>query len=215
MELEEYRKFSNNYTAKVSAGAELWGIPATAVKRLKDGNTDWNAAQKLADDDATRTPITTEKAKRLREADMENIRWMTNTYIKPNALGTITPEDYLDLGVNQGGGGHSPEPAPVSYPMFTASSKNPGELILRVRDSETKKQAKPEHVDALYMRYLITDKDAADPDELVTVEIVNRCFFKKRFKPQDRGKKIHIIAHWLNHRREAGPDCEIYVAIIT
>jgi hypothetical protein len=74
---EAYRKFSNNYSAKIDANKQRWGIPSAATKRVTDGNADWNAAQKLADDDATRTPLTTEKAKRLKEADTENIRWMT------------------------------------------------------------------------------------------------------------------------------------------
>jgi hypothetical protein len=211
----EYRKFSNNYSAKVNANKLRWSIPNDAAKKLVDGNAEWNTAQDLADADATRTKITLEKAKRLREADTENIRWMTNTYIKPNVYGTITPEDFVDLGVNPGGGGHSPEPAPASRPIFSSTSENPGELIFHVRDSKTNKQAKPEHADAMLMRCLITDKDVVDPAELTEVEIINHCFFKKRFKPQDRGKKIHIIACWINRKRQPGPDSEVYTAIIT
>jgi hypothetical protein len=180
-----------------------------------DGNAEWNTAQDWAAADATRTKITLEKAKRLREADEENIRWMTNTYIKPNPYGAITPEDFADLGVNPGGGGHSPIPSPTSRPIFSSTSENPGELIFHVRDSKTNKQAKPEHAVAMVMRYLITDKDVVDPDELTESEIINHCFFKKRFKPRDRGKKIHIIGHWINRKRQPGPDSEMYVFVIS
>jgi hypothetical protein len=119
------------------------------------------------------------------------------------------------LGVNPGGGGHSPEPAPDSRPIFSSESKNPGELIFHVRDSKTNKQAKPEHADAMLMRYLISDKPVTDPEELINVEVVNHCFFKKRFKASDRGKTISIIACWINRKRQPGPDSEIYAAIIT
>jgi hypothetical protein len=84
-----------------------------------------------------------------------------------------------------------------------------------VRDSKTNKQAKPEHAHTMLMKYLITDKDVVDPAELTETEIINHCFFRKRFKPQDRGKKIYIIAHWLNRKSQPGPDSEMYVFVIS
>jgi hypothetical protein len=53
-----------------------------------------------------------------------------------------------------------------------------------------------------------------DPEELVNVEVVNHCFFKKRFKASDRGKKISIIACLINRKREPCPDSEMYVTIV-
>jgi hypothetical protein len=114
--LANYRLFSDHFVELVTQKAVAWGIPDAAKAKLIDGHTAWVTAQAVADNPDTRTSLAVEKARRLREEDMANIRWMVNTFINRNTTGAFTVEDRLDLGLHIKDATHTHQPVPTSRP---------------------------------------------------------------------------------------------------
>ncbi|MDR1072804.1 MAG: hypothetical protein LBL45_03920 [Treponema sp.] len=105
-------------------------------------------------------------------------------------------------------------PPPDSHPVITVESRNPFELILRIRDSESGKRAKPEHVAGAVLFWRVSETPIADPKALTSSALVTRASYVMRFPASERGKIVYMAGRWQNGIGEQGPPGEVTSAVI-
>ncbi|MDR1963428.1 MAG: hypothetical protein LBQ50_06590 [Planctomycetaceae bacterium] len=109
----------------------------------------------------------------------------------------------------------SPRPAPNTHPVITTESKNPYELILHIRDSESTRRKKPDNAIGAVVYFKISDTPITDPSELTNSVLVTRSPYKLTFPPSERGKIVYMAARWENAKGEKGPWGEIISEVIS
>ncbi|MDR2150417.1 MAG: hypothetical protein LBO67_06310, partial [Spirochaetaceae bacterium] len=189
--IAEYRRFSDHFVEVVSQKATVWGIPAAAVERLTTGHTAWTTVQDEADNRETRTPLVVEKASRLRGEDKANIRWMVNTYIKPNALGTITPEDMRDLGVHIRDTTITHHPAPTSRPETTVSPSGRFQHTVTAINPATNKRDKPADVHGICYAWQLGGEPPVKSEDLPKSRFSQKTREIFAWDSSDQGKTVY------------------------
>jgi len=212
--LADYRLFSDHFVELVSQQSAAWGIPDTAKTKLAGGHTEWVAAQAEADNPDTRTSLAVEKARRLRGEDTANIRWMVNTYINPNATGTITVEDRLDLGLHVKDTTPSHHPAPTSRPDTDVEPSGKFQHTVTALDSATSKKEKP--ADAYGVRYAwqLGGTAPTAPGDLPKSKFSRKTSEKFIWDPSDQGKPVYYAAAYENSKGDLGPWSAIVSTIV-
>jgi hypothetical protein len=212
--LADYRLFSDHFVDLISQKAAAWGIPDTTKTKLTGGHTAWTAAQTEADNPDTRTSLAVEKARRLRGEDTANIRWMVNTYINPNALGTITTEDRLDLGLHVKDATPTHHPAPTSRPDTDVEPSGKYQHTVIALDSATNKKEKP--ADAYGVRYAwqLGGTAPATPADLPKSKFSRKTSEKFSWDPSDQGKPVHYATAYENSKGDQGPWSGIVSTIV-
>jgi hypothetical protein len=210
-----YRLFSDHFVDLVLLKAALWGITDVAKTKLTDGHAAWTAAQNNADNPDSRTSIAVEKASRLHKEDVANIRWTVRTYINPNALGTVTVEDRLDLGLHVKNTSPTRRPAPKNRPNIDVEPSGKFQHKVTILDSSTNKKAKL--TDAYGVRYAWRlGGDAPDsPTDLPKSKFNHRTLEKFNWDPGDQGKRVHFAAAYENSRGDQGPWSVIVSSVVS
>jgi hypothetical protein len=214
--LANYRLFSDHFVDLVSQKAATWGIPDTAKTKLTGGHTTWTQAQAEADNPDTRTSLAIEKARRLRGEDTVNVRWIVNTYINPNALDTITPEDRLDLGLHIKDTTPSRHPAPSSRPDTDVEPSGKFQHTVTALDLVTSKKEKPADAYGVHYAWQLGGEAPTAPGDLSKSRFSRKTSEKFLWDPSDQGKPIHYATCYENSKGDQGAlecDCQYDCAI--
>jgi hypothetical protein len=223
--IAEYCQFGDRFVAKLVLMAANWGIPALIITALQGGHTDYITAQNEASNPDTRTPVTVERAKRLRSADVANIRMIVNTYINPNPTGLIQPEDRIDLGLRLKDTTSSPVPTPTV--QVEADLAFPGiHLIelMKIRPvTGTGTESRSDYGTRIYYGILgeaiATDKFRLAQAPQAGDDLPHSVFTRKNkyrfdFPEADRGKTVYFCIRCENSKGGMGPWGPILSAII-
>lgn len=214
IKIAEYRRFSDHFVEVVSQKASLWGIPDTAKAKLTDGHAEWTQAQDEANNPETRTSITIEKAQRLRKEDTAHIRWMVNTYINPNALGTIMTEDRVDLELRVFGKTPIRRPAPVSRPDAEVVPSGKFRHTVTALNSATAKKEKPSDAYGVRFAWQVGGAPPASPADLPKSKFSRKPQTDFSWEPNDQGKPVHYAVCYENPRGTPGPWSAVVSTIV-
>jgi hypothetical protein len=221
--IEEYRPWADNYVSGVTANATAWNIGDTDKTRLTSGHTAYNTAQNAALAPDTRTPIAIEEAKRLRKIDEDNIRYIKNAYIDPGLrIGTVTPAQYLGLGLNLPDSTATPSAIPTTWPVSHYDLNTPRQVGVTAEDSVSRRKALPEGARWIEHAWLVFKPGETVPDP--PPNIITFDQFETWTKPSEpcilrftedlrRGAIAHT-SRWVNTRSEPGPWAPIEVVTI-
>lgn len=203
--LAGYRLFSDHFVDLISQKGGAWGVPDAGKAQLTAGHAAWHAAQDEADNPDTRTSIAVEKARRLRGEDIVNIRWIVNTFIKPNAAGTVTAEDRLDLGLHPKDGVPTHHGPPVSRPDTDVEPSGKYQHTVTALDSATNRKEKP--ADAYGVRYVwqLGGEPPASPSDLPKSKFSRKTCERFLWDPSDQGKPVYYATVYENAKGDIGP----------
>jgi hypothetical protein len=212
--LAKYKRFAGHFAELVAKKAVLWGVTDPAKEKLTSGNAAWTAAQDEADNPETRTHIAVEKAHRLRKENTANIRWIVNTYINPNALGTITTEDRVDLGLHIRDTTPTSHQPPKSRPDLDVEPSAKFEHKVTALNPATNKRAKP--ADAYGVRYAwsLGGTAPASPEDLPKSKFSRKTQEIFSWDPSDQGKAVYYAAAYENSKGERGEWSAITSAVV-
>jgi hypothetical protein len=209
-----YWGFSNHFVEVISKRASEWGITIEAKTQLVDDHKLWVEAQNDAENPNTRTSISIEKAHRLRVVDTKNIRWIVNTFINPNVLGTITQEDRLDLGLSPKDGTITHHPAPTSRPITEVKPSGMYELMVTANNSATGKKTKPADAHGVRYAWQLGGEPPANPEELPKSLFSKKTSKKFAWEPNNQGTAIHYATAYENDKGDVGKWSAIISTII-
>jgi hypothetical protein len=98
--------------------------------------------------------------------------------------------------------------------VIGVESRNPFELILHIRDSQSGKRARPEFTNGAVLFWSVSDTPITNQEELNTSELVTRTPHIMSFSPTERGKMVYMAGRWQTGGGKKGPWSDIVSAVI-
>lgn len=212
--LADYRRFSDHFVEIVSQKGAAWGIPDTAKAKLTGGHAEWIKSQNEADNPETRTAITVEKARRLRKEDTANIRWIVNTYINPNASGTITVEDRLDMELHIKDATPSRHAPPTSRPDTEVVPSGKFRHTVNALNSATAKKEKPNDAYGVRFAWQLGGTAPESPAELPKSKFSRKLQADFSWDPSVQSQPVHYATCYENAKGQQGPWSAIVSTIV-
>jgi hypothetical protein len=202
----EFLTFARQFAAASEKHAELLGIPAAMVTRLKTGLTAYEAAY-AACENPNAGKIDREDRKEKREALSADIRKTKNAYIDADPLGVVTDEIRLDFGLPLSDSSKTPVPPPSQPVNF--SLERGGYLQVVVRHP-----ARPPRYNGAVAFYTLGGPEPVGHDALTSSKLLTKPVETLTFKDTDAGKTLHICLRWENEKGELGPPPPVQTIVI-
>jgi hypothetical protein len=202
--------WSANFTAKVSAKAKDWEIPADEVAALQVADASYASLQKEVDSPA-RTAISVAEKNKARKVLEAKIRRLAGFRLK-NPV--ITDAERISLGLHVRDTKPSAIPAPASRPELDVDVLDVRRLQIVFYDMGSVSKAKPYGVSGAVVAYAVLDAPPANSDALTRIVVATRTPHVLEFTEQERGKSVYLAICWLNRRGQRGPWSAIKSAIV-
>lgn len=204
--------WTQNYRDTVTATPAAFGLVSADVTAITNSANAFLASYDLANDPATRTPVSINAM----NADKFSWKQLARTYSAQIRLNPgVTDANKLALGLNLPNFTPSPIPAPISWPILSFVSASALTHVLTSKDSSMPAgKFKPFGAQQLQL----VGKPATTPtglaDDLPTVSFETKTPMQIVWDPGDLGKQVRYYGRWVTRKGLVGPwgpalDCVI------
>lgn len=204
--------WTENYRAVVTATPAAYGLNPPDVTAIQNSADDFLAKYTLANNPATRTPVT------VSEKNAARFAWkqLARTYSAQIRLNPgVSDSDKVSLGLNLPNFSPAPIPAPVSWPILTLIQGGPLVHQFSWKDSLTPTgKFKPTGVIQCQLVGRAAPTAGGSPDELPPLPAQTKAPFQLQWAPADSGKIATYYARWVTRRGLVGPWGPMVSAVI-
>ena len=202
---------NNVYTMSVK-NATQWLIPAQHIATLEAPRIRWNAAITAYNDPAKRTSAVTQEKNDAKKAYIAVLRPFIQGQLMHNDRVSDANRRNLDLPV------YDRKPTRPLPPATRTEMEVKFSQIMRhtlqVRDSESKRAAKPAHVIGFELWRRIGGDTMPKYDEMQFVEMVIHSPHTLNYTSDERSRTIWYASRWVNTRGEKWPWSALVSAIV-
>jgi hypothetical protein len=209
---DEFDNLQNVVYTTSTTNATRWLIPSSVLSALTVKRNRWTAALTAFRNRPTRTPAVTLEKNDAKKDYNSTLRDFIQGQLIRNTM--VTDADLRAMGLPI----HDRIPTPVGPPKTRTETEitfpQIMEHFLRVRDSESKRAAKPPHVIGFQVYRLIGGKAEPAYEDMQFVGMATRSPYTVTYASEQRGQLVFYATRWVNTRGETGPWSEIVSAII-
>jgi len=191
-------------------GSPSWThIPPAAVEELEAAFEDWrdNYLPTLVPHSRVQTVAKNEARKRAEAV----IRPFVQRYLM---WSPVTDPDRAAMSLHIKDKILTQQKAPETVPEIGADTSVIRRLRFRLRDSGSRRWAKPDHVETIEFKWAILDERPGHISELVNTETASANPIDLFFEDDQRGKQVYYAARWSNGKSQEGPWSDIESAFI-
>lgn len=209
---EDFQAWQLNFATNLSPLAARLGIPTEKLTELQDLQGEWADGFHLANQPATRTPLTIVQKNHARDNYEGFLRQLVRQHIANNE--ETTDDDRVTLGVPIPKTTRTPAPVPATYPDFTVDTSLLRQLTIHFHEHDKKTSAKPAGVHGAEILYGLLEAPPATLGELTRSGFDTHSPFTLSFDENERGRHVYFCLRWENTRGQKGPWSPIVSAII-
>jgi hypothetical protein len=210
--LTTFHSWQSILITHIEEKADRLGIPPEKLARLLALQESWERAYELAENRATRTPITVKNRQELTTVFTEELRTVVRTHITYNPVLTDQERGAMGLPVHKI---RCTSPVHItSRPHIARVIHALQQHVLVVRDSELKTRGKPPHVSGFEIWHKVGDPAPQAETDWRFVRQATRSPYRVNYHKEDAGQRAYYRVRWMNTRNEPGPWSETVNAII-
>jgi hypothetical protein len=139
-------------------------------------------------------------------------RQYVNEFLKYNPR--IHDEDRVRIGLPVYDRKPTPVGTPETMPLVVVKILAPGVLEFNVKDSKSRRKAKPAGIHGFEVRWAILDAPPLNWEQLAYSSFATHTPLRLSFSGNERGKTLYFALRWENTRGVKGPWTEIMNTII-
>jgi hypothetical protein len=207
----EFDTLQNNVYTTSARNAAQWLIPSVVIAGLDAPRARWNAAITLYNSPKTRTSAVTQEKNDAKKAYTAVLRTFIQGQLRHNDR--VSDGDLRSMGLSV----YDYTPTKVLPPASRIElDVDFGEIMqhtIRVRDSESRRRAKPPHVIGFELWRHIGDHTQPSIDELQLTGLVVSSPYILKYTDAERRKTVWYAARWVNTRGEKGP-WSLFVSVV-
>lgn len=200
---EDQATWALNFTTKITASPTTYGLIAGDATAIAAAVNPFLAALTVATTPATRTAVTVNTKDTTRANMLAVCRSYSQQIVKNPG---VTDANKIALGLNPGGTGPTPIPAPVTEPILGLIKMTHLSGQFRSSDSATPDiRAKPFGAVAMELWRFIGTTTPVGPEDATFVGLVTKQPFTQSFDAADVTKKVWCWGRWVTRTGEVGP----------
>ena len=206
----EFLEWSSNLIAVSKENKTEWDLPELRITEIDTLHNKFKILYEKCQTPA-HTALDTQEKNETKDELINKEQSFGRFHLQNNEKMTNKGREALRIPIHDTKPTH--HPAPDSHPVLSASSKNPFELILDIRDSASGKRARPAHTNGAVLFWSLSGTPVTDQESLRESLLVTKTPHIMSFPPSDRGKIVYMAARWQSGG-EKGPWGEIESAVI-
>lgn len=204
--LAALKDWANNYSTKISAAPQLYGLQVSDATALASLVADFNTRYNTATSPDTQTPVAAEALRTSRAALVAKCRQLARII---NADPDTTNEQRTELGLNVRDAEPTPAAIPLTRPIVRIEGAAGVQALLRITDENTPDSRRKPDGYAL-SAVLVKIAPASEPapvsaDDLNFAGLATRANHVLTIPAGNAGKNLWVMAQWFNERGEGGP----------
>jgi hypothetical protein len=207
-------EFQSNAIMLCAANAILWNIPETKLTGIAALRTKYELKYAVANNPGTQSTSATAARDDAWLPLATALRDLYDHHIIYNPAITAEFKEALNVHFRIGGGG-SPSPAPTSTPLVKLVCEEISVLHVVYSDSQSvNTHSKPANVAFCELSYKVGDPAPSGIADCTERYNITRSHEAIVFTPEERGKKVHVFARWVNKNGKLGPWSNMVSALI-
>jgi hypothetical protein len=209
----EFLAWAKNFYTVCNENKTAWNLPIGPLGDLDTAIANFEGLYNKCQTDQ-RTKADTQYKNDLCKEAKKVCRAFAQEFLMHNSL--ITNYDLVRLGLHVRDPNKTPIGVPTKAPRISLErTKASRQLIVRVVDSETEKEAVPYGYNGAVIFYGTFDTPPAAGEDLPkSVLATTAIFLLDDFTAEDEGKRAYIAAQWENERGERGPWSDMQSMIV-
>lgn len=206
--------FQRNAITLCIANATAWNIPESKLTSIAGLRTAYELKYATANNTKTQSPGATSAREDAWRPLATALKDLYDHHIINNPAITMEFKEALNVNFRSGGGG-SPSPAPTSTPLIKLVSNEISVLHVSYSDSQSvNTHSKPANVAFCELCYKVGDPAPSGIAECTERYNITRSHEAMVFAPEQRGKRLHAFARWVNKNGKLGPWSNMVSALI-
>jgi hypothetical protein len=190
-----------------------WGLPAGCADKLNELLGKYKLALETAHD-ARHTTQDIEKKNEAKEELMTEVRQFVGMHIAYNK--NITNDERKVCGLPIYDNTWTPTKIPDTFPLLDEFlHPAPARIVLKMRDSKTKKAAKPDEVHGTEIRFTVREVQVYDVEDMEQSGFVTRMKALFQFTGKQVRMYFSFCMRYENSRGEKGPWSPVYHIVIS
>lgn len=196
--------FLTNFSGLITAGPGTYGLQAGDASTIAGVVAGWHAAYLAATDGSTRGPMT------IAEKDTQRVTCLSTVrpYCQQIANnGAVLTSDKIALGLNPRTNPPTPIATPTTQPVLSLSLSQPGQSLMRYRDSAASPSVKAKPFGAIACQVVgaVATTMPSNAATLPLLMTVTKSPFIVTWDPSDTGKTAYVAGRWITRTGRVGP----------
>lgn len=200
----EFDSMQNTLVTQSEQNAVAWGIVPDAITELKSYQTPWTEAYAKTINKQNRTPTDVMAKKTAGDNYKKAIRLFVAQWLSVNPK--VSDADRTLMGITVRKDGHTPIPAPESFPVGQVDFSIRGQHTLSFYDSASShSNARPKGVSGCEIYMKVGGEPPLTVDEMRFMGICSASPYVLKHDTVNAGKIVYYWLRWTNSKGETGP----------